>query len=107
MPQGLTVALIEGDNVSAGVSIEQNPAGSGQYSRVSLSIDRSDLRNFPNDVSGLNVECTQLLLSKFLFGLAHFFLAGCQFYAALLLGNDVLETCHRSDRSGIPVSSCL
>src|SRR5437879_9271655 len=76
MPQRLPVALVEGDYISARVSIEDDASGRGQHCCVSLTIDRADLRGLPNNLSSFNIECTEIFLSRLLVGLAFFCSAG-------------------------------
>src|SRR5205814_8499346 len=54
------VTLVNGDEVAAGVSVEQDAGRGGQHARISLAVDRSGLRDLPHDFPGLDIERAQI-----------------------------------------------
>src|SRR5436309_1832537 len=82
--------------VTVGVPVEYYSPGCRQHSRVSLAFGRCDLRLFPNYLSALNIERTQVLLPGFLLETLCLPTAGRKPNNALLQGHDVIETCHRA-----------
>ncbi len=67
-PQCFAVARADCDEIAAWVSIEDNPAGGGHHTRHPLTVYWSGLRDLPDDISGLDVECAEILLSRLLGG---------------------------------------
>src|SRR6266487_2461381 len=99
MPQHFPVPLVDGHKITVGVPVEYYSPSRRQHSRVSLAFGRSDLRLFPNYLSAFKIERAQVLLPGFLLWMLCLPTAGRKLNNALLEGHDVIETCHRAERS--------
>src|SRR5439155_3952221 len=70
---------------------------------ASLALSGSGLRDLPNNLSRLDIECPQILLSGFHLRTLLRPLAGRNVNGALLESHEVIKTRRRAERGGIPV----
>src|SRR5206468_12975137 len=90
-------------NFAARVAIKQQPADARQHCRMPLALCGTDLRDFPNNLSAIDIQCPQIFLRGIFFWTAYPPSASRKFNTALLKSHDVIQAGLWTKRRRTPV----
>lgn len=75
-PKGFAVAFVGGDEVAAGVAVEQKATGGAEEAGDALAVNRTGEGDFPGDGAGLDVQGAKIFDARVLGGAGSFPTAG-------------------------------
>src|SRR6185312_10724665 len=103
MPQCFTATVIDRDEISTWIAIEQKAPGGCQDACIPFAFGWSELRNFPSYFSVIDIERAQIFFCGVSIG--SFRLPGSKFDDTFLLGHHIIQTGDGAERFRAPIGS--